>query len=90
MNIKEFLIGPLKSKKYCKYFNVINWIIVIILGILFIPMISFLIKSTKGLKEFNLDTSLGIAFISAILQVFLACALFVVRIVHGMCLKSLD
>ena len=90
MNVKELLTGPLKSKKNCKYFNIINWIIVIMIGVLFIPMVFFLLKSTKGLKEFNLDTRFAIFLISAILQVFLACTLFIVRVVHGMCLKSLD
>ena len=83
MEIKKLFIGPLKSKEHCKYFRIINWILVVLLGILFLTMSLVLISSRKEFKRMYLNDRFALLLISALLQ------LYVVRIVHGMCLKSL-
>ena len=83
MEFKKLFVGPLKSKEHCKYFRIINWIIVVLLGILFLTMSLVLISSRKEFKRMYLNDRFALLLISALLQ------LYVVRIVHGMCLKSL-
>lgn len=90
MNVKEILVGPIKSKENCKYFNIINWVLVVLLASLFIPMILILLTGSSEFKSKYIKERLGVVIVGVILQVFLACALFIVRVVHGMCLKSLD
>jgi len=83
MEFKKLFLGPLKSKNHCKYFRIINWILVVLLGILFLTMSLVLISSRKEFKRMYLNDRFALLLISALLQ------LYVVRIVHGMCLKSL-
>ena len=83
MEFKKLFVGPLKSKEHCKYFRIINWIIVVLLGILVLTMILVLVTSRKDFKKMYLNERFALLLISALLQ------LYVVRIVHGMCLKSL-
>ena len=83
MEFKKLFVGPLKSKDHCKYFRIINWLLVVLLGILFLTMSLVLISSRKEFKRMYLNDRFALLLISALLQ------LYVVRIVHGMCLKSL-
>lgn len=83
MDLKNLFIGPLKSKEHCKIFRIINWILVVLLGVLFLTMTLVLVTSTKEFKRMYLNERYAILLPSAILQVY------VVRILHGMCLKSL-
>jgi len=83
MDLKKLFVGPLDSKKHCKYFRIINWILVVLLGILFLTMTLVLVTSRKEFKKMYLNERYAVLLPSAILQVY------VVRIIHGMCLKSL-
>lgn len=89
MEVKKLFVGPIKSKENCKYFNIINWILVVLLASLFIPMMFILFMGSTQFKSKYVKERLGVVIIGLILQVFLACSIFIVRIMHGICLKSL-
>lgn len=83
MEFKKLFVGPLKSKEHCKYFRIINWLIVVILGVLFLTMTLVLFKSRTEFKKMYLNEHYAFFIPYSILQ------LYVIRIFHGMCLKSL-
>lgn len=83
MEIKKLFVGPLKSKEHCKYFRIINWLLVVLLGILLLTMMLVLVTSVKEFKKKVLNGHSAFLLINGILQIY------VVRILHGMCLKSL-
>ncbi|AII17053.1 hypothetical protein JO84_gp080 [Aureococcus anophagefferens virus] len=83
MNLKELLVGPLKSKKHCKYFQVINWLLVI----LFVWLtLTLSIVAIGNFKEFKKDLNLK----SVYLYLMLILNIYVVRVMHGICLKALN
>ena len=83
MNLKELLVGPLKSKKHCKYFQVINWLLVIMIVWL---TLTLSIIAIGNFKEFKKELNLKNVY----LYLMLILNVYVVRIMHGICLKALN
>ena len=83
MNLNELLVGPLKSKKHCKYFQVINWLLVIMIVWL---TLTLSIIAIGNFKEFKKELNLKNVY----LYLMLILNVYVVRIMHGICLKALN
>jgi uncharacterized membrane protein (DUF485 family) len=76
-------VGPLKSKEHCKYFRIINWILVVFLFVILFEFLVLVILDKKVLKTELMKPKVALLVPTLILQIY------VVRIMHGMCRKSL-
>lgn len=86
MKIKDMFIGPIKSKDSCKIFNIINWIMVVLIALIIILLSLIMVTDFNFFKKRYFSERGGyllFATISACIQVY------IVRVLHGMCLKTL-
>lgn len=76
-------VGPLKSKEHCKYFRIVNWILVVLLFVILFEFLILIILDKKEFKKLIMKPRMAYIVPVLILQIY------VVRIMHGMCRKSL-
>ena len=76
-------VGPLKSKEHCKYFRIVNWILVVLLFVILFEFLILIILDKKEFKKLIMKPRMAYIVPVLILQIY------VVRIMHGMCSKSL-
>lgn len=76
-------VGPLKSKEHCKYFRIVNWILVVLLFVILFEFLILIILDKKEFKKLIMEPRMAYLVPALILQIY------VVRIMHGMCRKSL-
>ena len=76
-------VGPLKSKEHCKYFRIVNWILVVLLFVILFEFLILIILEKKKFKKLIMEPRMAYLVPALILQIY------VVRIMHGMCRKSL-
>lgn len=76
-------VGPLKSKEHCKYFRIFNWILVVLLFVILFEFLILIILDKKEFKKLIMKPRMAYIVPALILQIY------VVRIMHGMCRKSL-
>lgn len=76
-------VGPLKSKEHCKYFRIVNWILVVLLFVILFEFLILIILDKKEFKKLIMEPRMAYIVPALIIQIY------VVRIMHGMCRKSL-